>query len=166
MLILTISAFLGLNHAFGGGCVSFDEQILPILNQENIFSDAVLSTFDFSSNVFAQSDFGDHTRFGGKRLGPYTLSAKPKGSQSAWIFEVTINTKWTIYDQDGNIIPLKDGNGKMTGIFDPKAMRIEETVENIQLKPYIENNSNQIRDPTRITPGDSVKVIKPVWSMT
>lgn len=149
IIILTISAFLGISHAFGGGSISFEEQLLPIMNQDKVFADALLNTFDFSSNVFAQTDFGDHTRFGGKRLGPYTLLAKPKGSQSTWVFEVTIITKWTIYDQKGNVIPLKDENGKMTGIFDPKAIRIEESFENVQLKPYKENNSNQRVDLTR-----------------
>jgi hypothetical protein len=145
---------LGVGHAFGGGSVSFEEQFLPILKQNKALSDALLSTFDFSHNVFAQSDFGTHTRFGGERLGPYTLLAKPKGSQSTWVFEVTIKTKWTIYDQEGIVIPLKDDHGKMIGLFNPKAVRIEEIFENIQFKPYKENNSNQSMEPIATTPVD------------
>ncbi|NLX26765.1 MAG: hypothetical protein GXY61_12560 [Lentisphaerae bacterium] len=152
IIILTISAFLGISLAFAGGSVSFDEQLLPILKQNKEFSDAILSTFDFNASVYGQSDFGDHTRFGGERLGPYTLLAKPKSSKSGWIFEVTINTRWTIYDANGNQIPLRDESGKMTGIFDPKATRIEETFESIELKPYKENKLNQGMDLTREAP--------------
>ncbi|MDF7801834.1 hypothetical protein P4C99_20315 [Pontiellaceae bacterium B1224] len=149
IIILFLLVFLRVSHAFGGGSVSFDQQLLPILKQDKTFSVALLNSFEFNRSVYAQSDFGNHTMFDGERLGPYTLLAKPKGSESTWVFEVTIHTKWTIYDRDGNVIPLKDETGKTTGIFDPKAIRIEETFEILELKPYKETDSNPSSEVVR-----------------
>ena len=63
----------GAGHVFGGGSVSFEEQVLPLLRQNKPLVDVLLKTFEFRDSVYAQSDFGDHTQFGGERLGPYTM---------------------------------------------------------------------------------------------
>ena len=139
--LLIVLVLLGAVSVFGGGGVSFDEQLLPLLQQNKPLADLLLKTFDFRDSVYAQSDFGDHTRFGGERLGPYTVLAKPKGSSGDWVFEITVQTEWTIYDRAGKVIPLKDERGKMTGIFDSNAVRLEEAFESLTIKPWVSTTS-------------------------
>lgn len=118
--------------------VCFDKQILPILEEDRVFADALFESFDFDSNAWANIELGSHTMFSGEILGPYTVLAKPKGSELDWVFEVTIKTKWTICDAAGNDIPLMDEMGKAIGIFKSEAVRIEETFASIDLKRYKE----------------------------
>lgn len=128
---------------YAGGSESFTNQVLPILQQNNELAKALLNSFEFSDGIYAQTRMGNHTKFGGQRLGPYTVLAKPNGSQSTWVFEVIINTKWRVFDKEGNEIPLMDENGKKSGVFDSRATRIAETFMSLEIKPYKENNSNQ-----------------------
>lgn len=137
ILRLLVPVLLGAGPVLGGGSVSFDDQFLPLLQQNKPLAAALLKTFDFRDSVYAQSDFGDHTQFGGEKLGPYTVLAKPKGSASEWVFEITVQTTWTVYDRNGQVIALKDENGKMTGIFEPNAVRLEETFDRLTIKPWV-----------------------------
>ena len=125
----------GVDMTLGGRSVSFDEQVLPLLKQNEPLAEVLLDTLEFQDRVHVQSDFSDHRQVG-RYLGPYTVFAKPKGSSGEWEFEITVRTTWTVYDRNGQEIPLRDERGRMSGIYDRNAVRLEETFESLTMKPW------------------------------
>ena len=133
IILFSLIFFPYLCSLYAGGSESFTNQVLPILRQDKVFAENILDSFDFNDAVLAQTRLGSHTKFGGQRLGPYFVKAKPKNSTGPWIFDVKINTKWIVYDKEGKEIPLLDEKGKQTGIFDEKASCIYEKFINLEV---------------------------------
>ncbi len=98
--ILIFGAFLP--QVFAGGSFSFDIELEPILNQQPIIKDFVLKTFDIAESGWASRiGWQVNEKFGGRRIGPYCIKAKPKGSQGEYIFELIFHTEKIFLDKNG-----------------------------------------------------------------
>jgi hypothetical protein len=85
----------------GGGSCDFEEDVKPILMQEPALADYLLSTLDFYRTASAVRIGGIvNQELGGKRIGPYTIDARPRGLKGPYIFLVTINTERLFFDKD------------------------------------------------------------------
>ncbi len=76
--VFIFGAFI--SQVFAGGSFSLDIELEPILNQQPLIKDLVLETFDIDESGWA-SRIGQQVneKFGGRRIGPYHIKAKPKG---------------------------------------------------------------------------------------
>jgi len=118
---LIIGAFLP--QVFAGGSFSFDNELEPILNQQPAIKDFVLESFDMEKSGWA-SRIGSQVneKYGGRRIGPYCIKAKPKGSQGKYIFELIFNTEKLYLDKNGEHTDLA------------KADIIQEKFKSLELK--------------------------------
>ena len=133
ILILSLILSPLLSSIYAGGSESFTNQVLPIIKQDKVFAENILNSFDFDKSVCAQTRLGSHTKFGGQRLGPYFVRAKPKNRKGPWVFKIKINTRWIVHNKDGKEIPLLDENGKKSGVFDDKVFSITEEFINLEV---------------------------------
>lgn len=98
--------------------------MLPILKQEKELSDILIKSLDIKPGIWADVRLGNHTNFGGRRLGPYHCYAKPKGSKGPWLFYMIVHTKYVALDK----------NGKEVDLMDKSAIYIKETFIKVELK--------------------------------
>ncbi len=108
-----------------GGSFSFKEHLKPLLLQQPELEKYLLQSLDFSDSGFANR-IGQNVnpRFGGRRIGPYILQAKPKGRKGDFIFEVTVETEYI----------MKDAKGKLTEDIS-QAYDIQEKLISVEIKP-------------------------------
>ena len=93
LFVFIFGAFI--SQVFAGGSFCLDIELKPILNQQPLIKDLVLETFDIAESGWAHR-IGQQVneKFGGRRLGPYSIKAKPKGQEGDYIFvhHAAINT--------------------------------------------------------------------------
>ncbi|MGI8655040.1 MAG: hypothetical protein ACR2LC_07460 [Pyrinomonadaceae bacterium] len=84
------------------------QDLKPILNQNPVLANYLFSTLDFAAGGVA-SRIGDavNDRLGGKRVSPYRVLAKPKGTKGAYIFEVVVYTDKIFLDEKSNVTTLE-----------------------------------------------------------
>jgi len=97
-------------QAFAGGSFQFDTDLEPLLNQKPELKRLILETFDLADSGYTPSRIGRQVnkKFGGKRLGPYHLKAKPKGQKGDYIFELIFHTEHIFLDKNGHATELTD----------------------------------------------------------
>lgn len=66
-------------------------------------------------------------RFGGLRVGPYTILAKPKGAAGPFTLEVTVETDLICRDKAGKPVEVSEAN------------TIQEKFASVNVKPYQES---------------------------
>ena len=66
-------------------------------------------------------------RFGGLRVGPYVILAKPKGASGPFTLEVTVNTDLICLNAAGKPVDVS------------KAQTIQEKFSSVTVKPYQES---------------------------
>ena len=66
-------------------------------------------------------------RFGGRRIGPYVILAKPKGVSGPFSFEITVETELICQDAAGKAVDVS------------KAQNIQEKFSSVTIKPYQES---------------------------
>ena len=100
LLVFISGAFI--SPSFAGGSFRLDIELEPILNQQPYIKDFVLGTFDIAESGWA-SRIGQQVneKFGGRRVGPYHINAKPKGYQGEYIFELIFHTEKKFLDKKG-----------------------------------------------------------------
>src|SRR5690242_17548042 len=80
------------------GTVMFSSDIVPLLMQRPVFGQFLLDTLDFSTQARATTIGANvNPTLAMARIGPYTLLAKKKGSQSSFTMDVVINTDQHYY---------------------------------------------------------------------
>jgi len=100
---LSVFIFMAfISQVFAGGSFRLDIELEPILNQQPLIKDLVLETFDIAESGWA-SRIGQQVneKFGGRRIGPYHIKAKPKGYQGEYIFELIFHTEKIFLDKNG-----------------------------------------------------------------
>ena len=89
-VLLTVLIFgFFIPQVSAGGSFSFDIELKPILNQQPVIKDFVLKSFDVAESGWA-SRIGRQVneKFGGRRIGPYHIKARPKEYQGKETFEL------------------------------------------------------------------------------
>ena len=110
-------------QSFAGGSFLIDTELEPILNQKPILKNFILETFDLAESGWA-SRIGQQVneKFGGRRLGTYSIKAKPKGQEGDYIFELIFHTEHIFLDKGGKVTDLRNAN------------MIEEKLKSIEIK--------------------------------
>lgn len=109
IIILSILPSL---QTFAGGSFRFDTELEPIVNQKPELKKFILKTFDIAESGYTPNRIGwqINKKFGGKRLGPYFLNAKPKGQKGRYIFELIFHTEHIFLDKNGNKTELSSAD--------------------------------------------------------
>jgi hypothetical protein len=107
------------------GTVMFSTDIIPLLMQRPVFGRFLLDTLDFSTQASGTTIGANvNPALAMARIGPYTVLAKKKGSQSSLDMDVVINTDQHYYD----------AAGKETDDI-TKAASVRETFASIEINP-------------------------------
>ena len=113
--------------AWAGGSFAF-EDLQPILNQQPVLAKWLTGGLDFDQTGDAvRIGQNVNPRFGGRRIGPYVILAKPKGAAGPFSLAVTVETE---------LICL-NAAGKPVGV--PEAQTIQEKFASVTVKPYQES---------------------------
>jgi hypothetical protein len=129
IIILQITFVLSLlvpSVSNGGGSVSWEE-IKEVINQDPEIAKFVYSSLDCKSSGYTDYRIGGMFPLGGRRLGPYEIRCRNKGSKTDYDLLLIVNTKYKMYDNGGNEVDID------------KATRIDEKFVSIQLQTYKEN---------------------------
>ena len=112
--------------AWAGGSFGF-EDIQPILQQQPVLAQWLTGGLDFDETGDAvRIGQNVNPRFGGRRVGPYVILAKPKGASGPFTLEVTVETDLICLDKAGKPVDVS------------KAQTIKEKFSSVTVKPYKE----------------------------
>jgi hypothetical protein len=120
ILMLTVSV----SSTRAGGSFAYKD-ILPILAQEPVMDKFINDGLEFNDSGSAMR-IGQNVnpRFGGRRVGPYVIMAKPKGTSGSFTLEVTVETELICQDDSGNTVDVSE------------AQIIKEKFSAISIRPY------------------------------
>lgn len=104
-LILSLSSL-----SFAGGSIRLDIEVEPLLNQKPELKNVLFEMLEIDQDGWTRYRIGNNVnkKFGGKRLGPYHLKAKLKGSPIDYNLELIIHTKRIFLDGNGNPTDLHE----------------------------------------------------------
>lgn len=111
-----------------GGSFSFEQDLLPLLKQQPVMAQWLTSSLDFDETGDAiRIGQNVNPRFGGLRVGPYTILARPKGAAGLFTFEVTVETELICLDKTRKPVDVSE------------AVTIKEKFASVTVKPYRES---------------------------
>jgi hypothetical protein len=89
--------------AYGAGSFRLDTELAPILDQHPSVRDFLFSRFAIASSGWA-CRIGNivSPQFGGRRVGPYKVKAKARGTGGEYTHLITIYTEYIVKDAEGN----------------------------------------------------------------
>lgn len=109
------------------GSFQVDTELDPILNQVPEIKQYLFDSLDIhwtgSAGRIGQSV---NPRFGGRRIGPYHVHAKPKGAKGDFTFELIVHTECILTNGEGEPSDLRN------------AKQISETFVSVEIKPLTE----------------------------
>jgi len=120
IFLLILSSLCLPCSSLAAGSVSWAE-IRTVLKQDSALLKFVETSLDCYSSG-SGNRVGGMFPLGGKRLGPYYIRCRQKGSKSDYSLALVVNTSAKLLDDSGSEVDIT------------KATRIEETLESIQLK--------------------------------
>ena len=113
--------------AWAGGSFALEE-LLPILQQEPVIGKWLTDGLEFDHTGDAvRLGQNVNPRFGGRRLGPYVILAKPKGAPGPFTLEVTVETELICLNKAGKPVDVSE------------AQTIQEKFASVTIKPYHES---------------------------
>jgi hypothetical protein len=114
--------------AWAGGSFSFAQNLQPILNQQPVIAKWLTGSLEFDQ-IGDAVRIGQNVnpRFGGLRVGPYVILAKPKGAAGPFSLEVTVETDLICLNAAGKPVDFT------------KAQTIKEKFSSVTIKPYQES---------------------------
>jgi len=127
-LALALLLSLPGSMAWAGGSFSFEEDLLPILNQQPVIAKWLTGGLEFDQTGDAvRIGQNVNPRFGGLRVGPYVILAKPKGAAGSFSLEVTVETELICRDAAGKPVEVSE------------AQTIQEKFSSVSVKPHQES---------------------------
>ena len=113
--------------AWAGGSFSV-EDLRPILQPEPVLAKWLNDGLDFDETGDAvRIGQNVNPRFGGSRVGPYTILAKPKGAAGPFTLEVTVETALICRNAAGKDVDVSE------------ATDIQEKFASVSVRPYKES---------------------------
>ena len=99
------------------------EDLMPILEQDKEIKLLINKTFDLADSGWAER-IGQRVnpKFGGRRISPYNIKAKLKGSKGDFTYNLIIHTEHIFLDKNGKETVLE------------KAVIIKEKFKSIEIK--------------------------------
>jgi hypothetical protein len=127
LLGLAVLISLPGSSAWAGGSFAL-EDLRPILQQEPVMAKWLTDGLEFAETGDA-GRIGQNVnpRFGGRRLGPYVILAKPKGASGPFTLEVTVETELICRDAAGKPVDVSE------------AHTIQEKFSSVTVRPYKES---------------------------
>ena len=127
-LALAVLISLPGSAVWAGGSFAM-EDLLPILQQQPVLAKWLTRGLDFDETGGYAIRIGQNVnpRFGGRRIGPYVILAKPKGASGPFTLEVTVETELICRDTAGKPVDVS------------KAQTIQEKFSSVTVKPYQES---------------------------
>lgn len=115
------------SSVFAGGSVAAQD-ILSLLRQQP-------ELYEYVANTLELDKVGWATRIGlqvnpdlaGRRVAPYHIKARPKGSKGEWLFFLTIDAVTSFSNTEGKDVPLHEGKS------------VQEKLIGIRLRPIAGN---------------------------
>jgi hypothetical protein len=124
LLGMVILVSLPGSSAWAGGSFAL-EDLRPILQQEPGLATWLIDGLEFAETGEAvRIGQNVNPRFGGLRLGPYVILAKPKGASGPFTLEVTVETE----------LICRNAAGKNVDV--PQAQTIQEKFSSVSVRPY------------------------------
>jgi hypothetical protein len=115
------------SRAWAGGSFAF-EDLQPILNQQPVLAKWLTGSLDFDETGDAvRIGQNVNPRFGGLRVGPYVILAKPKAAAGPFTLEVTVETELICLNKAGKPVDVS------------QAQTIQEKFSSVTVKPYQES---------------------------
>ena len=125
----------------GEGSFRVDTELEPLLNQQPQLKKLLYESFDMhwtgGANRIGQNV---NERFGGRRIGPYKLQAKPKGAKGEYSFMLIFHTRYIFKDADGKNTTLEN------------AFHISEELISVEIIP------SSINEILKTSPGSELKL--------
>jgi len=124
ILLIYLLFWVQCSPALAGGTFLMEEDLLPILAQNPATRDLLLGSLEMETWGVATrigSSFNPH--FGGRRIGPYRILAKPIGTKGPYTYVVTIETKVISLGLSGKRVDLS------------KARIIKERLVSVEVNP-------------------------------
>jgi hypothetical protein len=112
------------SSAWAGGSFA-REDLRPILQQEPVMAKWLTDGLEFAETGDA-GRIGQNVnpRFGGRRIGPYVILAKPRGASGPFSLEVTVETE------------LRCSNAAGKDVDVSQAHTIQEQFSSVSVRPY------------------------------
>lgn len=129
VFLLALAALVSLpgSAAWAGGSFSF-EDLRPILQQQPVLAQWLTGGLDFDQTGDAvRIGQNVNPRFGGLRVGPYVILAKPKGASGPFSLEVTVETELICRDAAGKDVEVSE------------AQTIREKFSSVSVRPCQES---------------------------
>jgi hypothetical protein len=112
--------------AWAGGSFAL-EDLRPILKQVPVMAKWLNDGLEFDKTGTAlRIGQNVNPRFGGRRVGPYVILAKPKGAAGPFTFEVTVETELMCQNAAGKAVDVSN------------AQVIQEKFSSVSIRPYKE----------------------------
>lgn len=123
-LLALVFALSCATQATAAGSFRPEIELAPLLEGAPAVRDFVANTLELAPSGSA-GRIGSlvNPRFGGRRVGPYRILAKPKGSEGPFVFELSFHTELVFLDARNRSAEL------------PDAQRIRERFESLELRP-------------------------------
>ena len=126
LLGLAVLISLPGSSAWAGGSFAFAD-LQPILNQQPGLAKWLTDGLEFAETGEAvRIGQNVNPRFGGRRIGPYVILAKPKGASGPFTLELTIETE----------LRCRNAAGKAVDVS--QAQVIQENFASVTARPYKE----------------------------
>jgi hypothetical protein len=126
LLGLAVLISLPGSSAWAGGSFAL-EDLRPILQQEPVLAKWLTDGLEFAETGDAvRIGQNVNPRFGGRRIGPYVILAKPKGASGPFTLEVTVETELICRNAAGKDVDVS------------KAHTIQEKFSSVTVRPYKE----------------------------
>ena len=118
------------SSAWAGGSFAL-EDLKPILQQEPVMAKWLTDGLEFAETGDAvRIGQNVNPRFGGLRIGPYVILAKPKGASGPFTLEVTVETELISRNAAGKDVDVS------------QAQVIREKFASVSVRPYKERGPN------------------------
>lgn len=125
LALVALLTLLG-SAAWAGGSFAL-EDLQPILQQQPVLAKWLTGGLDFDETGDAvRIGQNVNPRFGGLRVGPYVILAKPKGAAGPFALEVTVETELICRDAAGKAVEVSE------------VQTIREKFSSVTVKPYQE----------------------------
>ena len=94
-----------------GGSFLVEKELMPILDQLPDLKAYLFRNLEIAPSGFATRIGNDvNPKFGGRRIGPYIVKAKPKGIEGPYSMELIIHTQHIFLDSEGFETDVKNAN--------------------------------------------------------
>lgn len=127
--------------ARAGGSFRVSDELDPILNQAPEIKQYLFQSLDIKPDGWAgRIDQLVNPNFGGRRIGPYHVLAKPKGAYGEYTMELIIHTQYILLNAEGEEVGIHF------------ATHISEVFLSAEIKPFSPSKGHSNPKPVPAAP--------------